>query len=110
MIPFGAQLLWQRVKDYIQAYQPILIGITGATNSHLTQAAITAALQTTYRLRPSVSRTDAITETTVARSILGIDVPRFPHHWWPILSKSFLHELKEKEPEVIPLVLTADEP
>jgi UDP-N-acetylmuramyl pentapeptide synthase len=109
MMPFGTRLIWKRTKDYIAFYKPILIGITGSTNSPLAQAAITTALEHEYRMR-AISEAAPVTKQNIAVAILGLKPPRTPQHWWSLLSQSLIHELKEVEPEVIPVVMTAEEP
>lgn len=108
MKQLGKRIIWQRAKDYIERYQPLLVGITGSTGKTIVKDAIAHALNNPGRVR--VSPHSYNTPIGVALSVLGIEKQTLSAHWMKLLIGSKAIELAHAEPEIIILELGADRP
>lgn len=108
MKQLGKLILWQRAKDYLNKYQPTVIGIAGSTGKTIAKDAITIALKKSHRVRSTPLSYN--TRIGVALSILGINKSVIRNNWLRLLTNSKLKELTNVEPDVIALELGADRP
>jgi len=108
MKQLGKLILWQRARDYLKKYKPIIIGVAGSTGKTIAKDAIAAALSTSHRVRSAPFSYN--TPIGVALSILGVTTKVVKQNWYRILTASKLKELTKVEPDIIVLELGANQP
>ncbi len=96
----GDKILWQRAKDYLRTYKPILIGVAGGYDKTLTREAIALALKDSRKTIRSID-TDTSNPRELAAAILGNSKPGQKSSWWRVLIGSKRKEILEEEPEII---------
>lgn len=96
----GDKIIWQRAKDYLTRYKPILIGVAGGYDKTLTREAIALALSGSHKKIRSID-TDTSNPRELAAAILGNSKPGQSTSWWRLLIGSKVKEMAETEPEII---------
>lgn len=104
----GYKVLWRRTKDYIDRYDPFVVGVAGSTGKALTVKAIDLALDGMRHTRASYPNYNS--RLGVAISALGLKPPSTKTGWMQLLSKSRLKEFAEEEPDTLILEVGADAP
>jgi UDP-N-acetylmuramyl pentapeptide synthase len=108
MKQLGKLVLWQRAKEYLKKYKPIVIGVAGSTGKTITKDAIAIVLEGSYKVRSTPFSYN--TRVGVALSVLGINRSIIRSNWVRLLTSSKLKELVAVEPDVVVLELGADRP
>lgn len=101
-------ILWRRARDYLAAYHPYLIAVTGTSGQPTTAAAIAHVLGSRRAVRAGHAADSS--PLAVALAILGSPSPPDKVTWYGELIKSLTQELREQEPEVLVLSLPVARP
>lgn len=96
----GDKIIWQRAKDYIKRYKPLLIGVAGGYDKTLTREAIALVLSGSHKKIRSID-TDTSNPRELAAAILGNSKPGQSTPWWRLLVGSKVKEIAQSEPEII---------
>jgi len=104
----GHRIIWQRAKDYVARYQPLVIGVTGSIHRH----AISAAIGLVLKGERTVYVPDIPHESPydVALGILGVSKPADHPRWFQLLTRSLVREIIEEEPNTLVLEISARRP
>lgn len=108
MKQLGQRILWQRARDYLNRYRPLIIGIAGSTGKTMTKDAIKLSLEADLHVRAAAGSYN--TPIGVALNLLGLTARQARRHWIRLLAGSRIKELTEEEPNLIILELGADRP
>lgn len=108
MSKLGHRILWQRTKDYLRRYQPLIIGVAGSTGKTMTKEAIKLCLEQDHLVRAAPGSYN--TPIGVALSLLGLTARQAERHWLRLLTGSRIKELVDEEPRIVILELGADRP
>ena len=107
MPSFAERLIWFRALDYLRQYRPLVISVGGNTNTTVTKQLVALALTPSMSVyAPPEPYSHPL---GVALSILG-QSPTTRINWMSLLSRSFVRELREHEPNAIVLELGANRP
>src|SRR3989338_6985071 len=101
----GRLILWQRARDYLSRYHPLVIGVIGSAGKTMVKDALVLALKDARHIRCSPDSYH--TRLGVALTILGINQAAATKHWWRLLTGSRLRELLGPEPDTVILELGA---
>lgn len=97
-----------RAQEYVQRYQPLLIGISGGLNQTVLTAALHLILDGQRYLRASAQPFKSA--PGAALDILGMRSRNKQHNWWHILTRSRLQELVAAEPDTVAVELGPKKP
>jgi UDP-N-acetylmuramyl pentapeptide synthase len=107
MISLKERVLWFRALDYLHRYQPLTIGVAGSIGKTIVKGLTARVLQDAYSVyAPPQPYT---TPLGIALGIMGQD-KNSQSHWISLLSRSFIRELSENEPNAIIVELGAHKP
>lgn len=104
----GHRVIWQRAKDYVARYQPLIISVTGTAHKHAVAQAIGLILKgerTVY-----VPQVPHETPYDVALGILGVSKPADHPKWFQLLARSLVREIVEEEANTLVLEISARQP
>ena len=105
---FTERILWRRAQDWLAAYRPQLIAITGSTGKTIAAHSVELALSHNRSVR--VATPGDNTPLSVAKAILGLPDAPGATSWMRLLARSAAHEVTSEEPDALVLEVGASRP
>lgn len=108
MLSWRNGILWRRALDWLAAYHPLVIAVTGTSGKSTAAAAIAHVLGKHHVVRWSTPATPD--PAGLALAIMGVERDPKTITWYTALTASFTHELAAAEPTVLILEISATRP
>ena len=105
---FTEKILWRRAQDWLAAYRPQLVAITGSTGKTIAATAVQLALSHDRSVR--IATPGDNTPLSVAKAILGLPDAPGARNWMRLLARSAAREIKSEEPDALIVEVGASKP